>query len=1094
MDFTSRYKKLNAAQKEAVDAIDGPLMVVAGPGTGKTELLSMRAANILASTDTLPQNILCLTFTESGANAMRARLFEIIGSSAYKVAIHTFHSFGSEIINQNGDYFYNNAHFLPASDLNIYEILRGIFEELDHTNPLSSMMNDEYTHLRDSMQVISELKKSGLTSDELLAVIDDNERVLDSCETQLSQLFANRVSKQFKDTLSTVATTVAELPIKSLPPGIHSLVETLALSISHAVDAASDDDSTKPITAWRNRWMEKNSDNVFVFKDRKRMKKLRSLSFIYYQYLVQMQEKQLFDFDDMVLRVVHALEVFDELRFNLQEKYQYVMVDEFQDTNLAQSRLLRSLADNPVNEGAPNIMVVGDDDQAIYSFQGAEISNILEFRSLYESTKTVTLRDNYRSVEPVLQSARAVIVQGGERLESYLPDIDKTLQARHTSTLQDVRRHEFTQPHEERQWIASSIERSIADGQSPASIAVIARRHHELVSLLPYFASAGINVNYERRENVLESDVVVQLVLLGSIVQALADERHDEANALLPKLLAHPAWGCDPIELWKLSLEASKTRTSWMEVMEHHQTFSSLHHWLIALAVESVVSPLEPLLDRLIGTTPDEATTEGLFTSPLFAYFFAGDTLDNNPGQYIRLLDALQAIRSKLRDYADDTALTLQDFLEFIELHAKLGTSITAIRSVGDDAADAIHLMTAHKSKGLEFDTVYIHGAIDSAWGERVRSRSRSIGYPENLPLLPPGDSYDERLRLFFVAMTRAKNQLYISSSSADENGKSQLLASFLTTSDVAADQHEATTDPAQRQELAEKAWYQPLISVPGTTLQSELASVVKNYKISATHLNTFLDVSRGGPSAFLVHNLLRFPQAMSPNAAYGSAVHRTLQRAHAHLSSSGKRRPVEDLLSDFDASLRSMHMSTKDFDFYLKRGSDYLQLFFDKQYDSFTTSQQPELSFSNQQSRIGDAHLTGSLDVVSVNPEDKTIGVVDYKTGKPSLSWKGKTDFEKIKLHKYRQQLMFYKLLVENSRDYSTYTVNSSSLSFVEPTTSDKHVSLAVEFDDDELLEFSRLVQAVYKRIVALDFPDVSSFSQDFKGMQAFEMSLIEE
>ena len=88
----------------------------------------------------------------------------------------------------------------------------------------------------------------------------------------------------------------------------------------------------------------------------------------------------------------------------------------------------------------------------------------------------------------------------------------------------------------------------------------------------------------------------------------------------------------------------------------------------------------------------------------------------------------------------------------------------------------------------------------------------------------------------------------------------------------------------------------------------------------------------------------------------------------------------------------------------------------------------------------------------------------------------------------------MFYKLLVENSRDYSTYTVNSSSLSFVEPTTSDKHVSLAVEFDDDELLEFSRLVQAVYKRIVALDFPDVSSFSQDFKGMQAFEMSLIEE
>src|SRR6266496_3595942 len=111
MDFSTRYTALNTAQKKAVDTIDGPVMVIAGPGAGKTELLSMRVANILKQTDALPENILCLTFTESGANAMRERLSQIIGKDAFKVAIHTFHSFGAEVINQNGDFFYHGAHF-----------------------------------------------------------------------------------------------------------------------------------------------------------------------------------------------------------------------------------------------------------------------------------------------------------------------------------------------------------------------------------------------------------------------------------------------------------------------------------------------------------------------------------------------------------------------------------------------------------------------------------------------------------------------------------------------------------------------------------------------------------------------------------------------------------------------------------------------------------------------------------------------------------------------------------------------------------------------------------------------------------------------
>src|SRR5664279_157099 len=167
MDFNKRYKVLNTAQKQAVDTIEGPVIVIAGPGTGKTELLSMRAANILKTTDVLPENILCLTFTDSGASSMRERMVQIIGKDAYKIAVHTFHSFGAEVMNQNAQFFYHGADFRAADELSSYELLRGIFDELDYNNPLTGKMNGQYTHLQDTLTTISELKKSGLTSDEL---------------------------------------------------------------------------------------------------------------------------------------------------------------------------------------------------------------------------------------------------------------------------------------------------------------------------------------------------------------------------------------------------------------------------------------------------------------------------------------------------------------------------------------------------------------------------------------------------------------------------------------------------------------------------------------------------------------------------------------------------------------------------------------------------------------------------------------------------------------------------------------------------------------------------------------------------------------
>jgi DNA helicase-2/ATP-dependent DNA helicase PcrA len=1089
VDFDTRYKKLNTRQKQAVDTIDGPLMVVAGPGTGKTELLSMRAANILRKTDTLPENILCLTFTESGAAAMRKRLTEIIGKDAYRVAIHTFHSFGSEIINRYGEYFYHGADFRPASELSSYELLRSIFDTLDFSNPLSGKMNEEYTHLSDTLTTISELKKSGLTNEELLKLLDANDVVLDAVEPDLAKAFATRVSTKTAAALSPIATKLAEMEPSDMPPGIAPLSNVLALSLAHAVDASVEQDSSKPLTAWKNLHLEKNETGDLVFKDRKKSRKLRSVSFLYYQYLMRMQEAQLYDFDDMVLRVVHAMEVFPDLMYNLQERYLYVMVDEFQDTNLAQARILYNLTDIPSGD-APNIMVVGDDDQAIYSFQGAEVGNILGFRDKFESARIITLTDNYRSADVILDAARSVITQGQNRLESHIDEIDKTLTAHRKADDAGVVARRYSRIEDERRMTVADIKKRIQKGADPGSIAVLARRHHELVSLLPYFADAGIHVSYERRDNVLESEVIVQLLTLVRIVCHIAAGDIDDADALLPTLLSHPAWQFDNESLWKLSLGAYKHRGGWLEEMATVPTFKPLHDWLIGMAKSCLNEPAEQVIDTLTGY-PSEDRSDGAFHSPLYPYFFSESMRTGSPDEYVSYLEALRTIRAKLRDYRPEASLGLQDFVDFVDLHQRLGSAITSVRIRAEASSNSVNLMTAHKSKGLEFDHVYVIGAIDSVWGEQVRGRSRLIGYPENLPIRPSGDSPDERLRLFFVAMTRAKRSLVISCSMTNETGKETLVASFLSSADQEFEDVAAAGDDTVLVEELRGEWFKPYVSIGEDTMRRVLAPTLENYRLSVTHLTSFLDVTRGGPEYFLVNNLLHFPTVKHPSAQFGSAIHAALQRAHAHLSATGKRKPVEDVLQDFESQLASYRLSGSDYQAYLQRGVASLSAFLASAYDDFQTSQKVEVSFAGQQSMVGEATLTGALDLMNIDDETKRISVIDYKTGGASSKWHGKTDGEKLKLHRYRQQLLFYKLLVERSRDYHEYTVESGTLQFVEPTPDGRILNLDLTFDESELAEFCELIEKVSHMIANLTLPDTSQYPPTMAGVLAFEADI---
>lgn len=1100
-DFDTRYRALNAAQKQAVDTTDGPLMVVAGPGTGKTELLSMRVANIMRTTDALPQNILCLTYTESGAFAMRERLAGLIGADAYKVAIHTFHSFGSEIINRNAEYFYHGAYFRPADELSSYEIVRTIFEKLPHDSQLASKMNDDYTYLRDTQTAISDLKKSGLTSDELVAILDRNDRFIEWFQPRLSNVFADRLSKKSFASIEALAGDIGSYTEDSYElityEPLYTLVQaSLELALEHAIA----DSSTKPLSAWKREWCEKREDGELTLKDAKRSKRLRAVAGVYYDYLLAMQQRSLFDFDDMILRTVHALEVFDDLRLNLQEQYQYILVDEFQDTNDAQMRLLWNLSNNPSSEGRPNIMVVGDDDQAIYRFQGANLSNILDFRTLYRDVGIVTLKDNYRSAAPILELARETITRAEERLEHSVPDIDKSLTPHHKPQKPQVSYTNYNDEASEYAALAEQIKRERTT-YPEHTIAIIARHHRQLQAMLPYLQKQDIPLSYDRRDNVLDSPPVQLLELLARIVVLLSEQRLDEVNGLLPELLAHPAWGIQADELWKLSLDSHRNKQFWLETMLSREgQFADIAEWLIFSAHLSLHEPLEYIIDHLTGTVENqasnqereepsedahEATHEG-FHSPLRDYYFAHDLLEREPATYVSYLDALSSIRRRIRDYRPEGQLLLRDFIYCLDKYRELGIGIQGNGHVTADDTP-VELLTAHRSKGLEFDSVYVIGLADSIWGETARIRGKLIAYPHNLPIGISGDTSDEHIRLLFVALTRAKNNLHLNTHQTNGNGKPLLPVGYLSHVDI---KHETMTIPPL--ELFEAAWHSELGKVAEHSMQELLRDTLAKYKLSATHLCNFVDVSRGGPELFLLQNLLRFPQAMSPSAAFGSAVHTTLQRAHAHFTATGKKRPVEDLLGDFEMALGEYQLATDQYDYFAKKGSDVLSAFFAARYDSFSPSQRVEQNFGSETVTLNEVRLSGAIDLMDIDEEAKTITVTDYKTGKSTSGWQGKTEYEKIKLHHYRQQLMFYKLLIEHSRQYAGYTVTKGIIEYVEPDGRGMIHRIELDYDTAELATFTELIKGVWQRIQALQFTTETDYERSLVGIKAFESDII--
>jgi DNA helicase-2/ATP-dependent DNA helicase PcrA len=1073
--FKTAYARLNDAQKEAVDYIDGPLLVIAGPGTGKTELLSLRVANILLSTDTDPSSIICLTFTNFAASNMQQRLFNLIGADAYRVNIKTFHSYAAEIMQEFPDYFWNGASLSIVPDAVKTDIITSILDDLPLNNPLSSKFAGKYTALYDIQQALTLSKEAGLSPDKLRAMLDSNDEYINAVESKLVTLLSERLNIKKLDKLKS---EIDNLPDQNIEEAIMPLV-SLSLKIKESLDRAIEQDEAsgklKNVSKWKSQWIQTVSSKSGLYNERKRNEWWRNLAYIYEKYRDELHTRGFYDYSDMLIEVITQLDSHPDLLSLVQEKYLYVLIDEFQDTNAAQFRLANLSSNHYLDEGMPNLMAVGDDDQTIYAFNGAEINNMLTFIRSYPKTKVVALVDNYRSTQSVLDKSENIISLSSSRLIDRLDHIDKNLKSKSNATKGTLERRIYPTREHQFSELAKRIKKSWEENPTK-TIAILARSHDSLVNFSSYLLNLKVNISYEKQNDILENELIKQLVLLARIISDINIGNEKPLNYHIATLLKYPAWQVSPKELWQLSIESYKTRNNWLNILleSKDEKLKDYANWFLLLAKQSELEPLQVMMEELIGLKASEH-----MTSPLRDYYLSNSKRDSF---YLETISALGLLKDIAKQYKEGS----KNKPKISDLVSLIDTTLNSNQTITDQSwfitsDKSVQLMTVHKSKGLEFDSVYLIDATDKNW----KPRTKLLRSPSNLPLQPYGEDLDDYIRLAYVAATRARSNFTVSSYKYSLEGDS-VLSSPLFSSLETIDQEEDFKEPKNNIEVIESG----LVSTELKTdnIKSLLGPILSNFKLSATSLNQYLDIANNGPDVFFERNIFRMPQRTTPEMAFGTAIHASLETAQHEAKNNVLS--INKVIDSFNSSLSKQGLSLSDESRYKEKGKTVLENLLIKQKYPIQKNGEAEVDISTIK-LPGGAVISGKLDNIVINKDE--VLITDYKTGNPLGSFTSKAKDKAIKSWQHKNQLLFYALLVKSSPRFKAIKSIKTQIVYVEAESS-RELVLTYEPTSEEIETLEKLISIVYKNVMALKQIDLAKYAKSIDGIKSFESDLLLE
>ncbi len=1067
---------LNAKQKEAVEYLDGPLLVLAGPGTGKTQLLSEKVAYILKNTDTLPENILCVTFTDNGARNMRERLKKIVGKDGLKVNISTYHSFGSDILAQYKNYSDEYTRVIDSAidEVAKYKLVKEIRDKLPGTDILHG------DNIKDIIDVISSAKGANLTAEDLAIISKVNTEDSKILSDAISPLLLNVVPRAFQESYDNAYKPIYEIlknyaesqPVIELPSGedtkVYRNIVIIASDMKNAILEAEDTGKITPLTKWRDDYFEKTDKGAYRLKDRISNKKLASISKVMSIYEEKLREAGLFDYDDMIQEAVRILHKDHGFSLTLAERYQFIMLDEFQDTNPSQLAIIQAITDYD----KPMIMAVGDDDQAIFEFQGALSSNFDLYQKHYNA-HVIALTENYRSTQEILDFSHQIIAEAPDRYA------DKELTA-HQEPLKSsgIRRLEFLSSDMEYDFVATEITKLIKSGVNQNEIAIISQKRKYFEPLLPFLKQhEEIKIAYEKQNDLLTDERMHQIFTMARYIYECANEKRVDVS--LMEILSYPFFGLPILDIIRLSGKVRSEKAPAFDIFaaSESEEIKQVMTFFANLIAKSFNEPLEVFLDYLIGT----AELEG-YKCPFLSYY----TKEKDYGAF-ELYENIASLRGKLHKHFGERPLRLVDLITLIDDYTEAEMGLNVV-SPYREADEAVSVLTAHGSKGLEFEYVFIISADHMAWG-KGKGNNNLLSLPKNLThIRHTGVTDSERLRVLYVALTRAKKYLYITNSKYDFNDKSPERLEYFEEYEeegivkaplIPSGTVETYYTPISKEAASSNihTWLSPY-TIATPDLLSIYKERVENYRMSASSLTSFIDVCYAGPEAFFEDRILMAPREQETDAMiFGTLVHATFEKVTNENISDEEA--LKFFLSELDKQDLSIDVKTR----LQEKGPADLAVSLGA-FKDLLHQGKAEVNLGPDKLVISGVPVTGKIDHISINEETKEIEIYDFKTaGYHKEKWTSHAT-----LYKYMLQLGFYKLLLNHSLKYSKYKVTKAHILFVVPDNDGEVYDKIYEFNDEDEKELISLMQAVYDQIYNLKFisdPELMISADSTKGIK---------
>ncbi len=878
--------KLNKSQQEAIAYNDGPLLIVAGAGTGKTTTLVEKIKYLISEKLAKPEEILCLTFTEKAATEMEERVDRALPYGYFQMWISTFHSFADEILRSEINHIgLNPSYKLMTQAQTILFLKKNLFRfELKYFRPLSNPT-----------------------------------KFLDGLIQHFSRLRDEDIS-----------------PEEYMKWALHSL--------SNAELLPED--------------KEKNME----------------LAKAYLTYQKLKVENDVCDFDDLIYYLLQLFRKRPNVLQEYQKRFKYIMVDEFQDTNIAQYQLIKELCPSKSN---PKLTVVGDDSQAIYKFRGASISNILTFMHDYPEAKQVSLLDNYRSNQLVLDHAYKLIqFNNPDTLEVKL-GISKELKGHKPLIKNCVEFEFFNHGDMEADFVAEKIvELRKKQNYEFQDFAILVRANSNSDSFIASLKRNGIPFQFLGPGTLFRQPEVKDLI---AYLKILTDP---EDTVSLYRVLTMPLFKIDAEDIALLMSFSKKTSLSLFQSIEIYLSFFNeewyrtefqayrTHLPLLKAETRTALIPIISMMKRHLELIRRESAAQILFyflqDTNYFKYLLQqGGELEQKIIQNIsRLLNKLQSLENEKEGF------TTFDAVEYFNMSLEMGES--PIASDNDAVlANAVNILTVHSSKGLEFPVVFLPHLVNGRFP--TYARREAIPVPDELikETLPEGDFHvQEERRLFYVGVTRAMDRVYFSAAELYGDGTrkrkiSPFVVETMGEEKVVGKQAKKREERLQLSIFDFKPEETPIATAP-----------INLTNFSFSQLQTYETC----PLQYKYQYVLKIPTPAAAAASFGSTIHNVLQKFYEGY--------LKEPSLDFEhiQTLLKNHWIPVGYNSseHAERMKQEAERMLETYYKTFHTQ---NLGVSSLEKlfkiKIDDSiYVTGKIDRVDTNT-DGSIEIIDYKTGK---------------------------------------------------------------------------------------------------------------